>query len=295
MTQTKEGLKVESVKPTKVYVKQFRRNSWLPEGHDGEFRYTGTTETLTVQNRRGTKELITGLTNEVQRDLETRLNLPGASEKLPQGTLSRHNVAFWSTFRIAIPKEGKVLNVAEDPWHELEWRVLLAHQEVAKSEAEKLYTPFARYVLTSDEEEAATVNRTIKIKSRAYAKFRELTTENMKDFLRVYGGTHELNMKISDKSSTTAFIEASVGKIVEEYPERFLDIAEDPSFKTRNFIYKCIEYNLIKKDRTKYALFGGDIIGYTTSQAVDYFNDKANQEVVATLKARLSEETGDKV
>lgn len=272
--------------PKSVQIRQFRRNAWLPEGHDGEFRYDKTAEFLTVQNKRGSDQLITGLTPEVQKALELKLNLPGSTEKMPLGTLSSHNKAYWGKFRIRIPQEGKTLNVADNPMDELEWRVLLVHQEVANSEEDKINTPFARYVLTSDEQAAEQTNKKIRLKSKAYGRFREMTTESMKDFLRIYGTTHNIQTKMGDDTNI-AFIEAETGRVVEEHPDRFLDILEDDSFKSKVFIYKCVEKGLIIKQGTKYTLIGGDVLGFTITETINYLANPNNSEVVLTLKNRL--------
>lgn len=286
-TATLEKSETESTTiPTRVFVKQFRKNGWLPDGHDGEFRYGGTVEYLTVQNRRGSNVLITGLTPEIQAELEKKLNLPGKSDKMPLGTLSPYNKDFWGKFRIPIPQGGKTLEVAENPWHELEWRVLMAHQEVAKSESDKLHTPFARYVLTSEEQEVEATNKTIQIKSKAYRKFGEMNAEILQNFLRVYGPTFGVRTK-TGASTSLSFMEAEVGKIVEEHPERFLEITNDSAFKMKAFIFQCIEKSLVKREGTKYSHFSGDVIGYDLNETIDFLNNKNNGEVYLTLKSRL--------
>lgn len=299
MNNTEKTEKVERVKidkvenkepielvPTKVTIKQVRKSGLPVEaGHDGEYRFTGTAEWLTVQYKRGTKELKTGLTEEDEVYFCKKLNLPGKSEKLPQGTLSRFNMDFWGKFKIVIPKGGKVLNLS-DPHDELEYKVLLAHDEVANSEEDRLYNGFARYVLHSEEDTAIDINKKISLKKRAYTKYSSMSVDEMKDFLRVWNHTHPVRSGTTD-STKNWIIEAAVGTIIEEETQEFLDVLSDEGYKTRVFLKKCIENDIVKQSNTKYSLPGGDTLGFSLEQTIDYLRNPDNQELVLSLKSKL--------
>jgi len=278
---------IEEVIPKKVTIKQIRKSGLPVEaGHDGEYRYTGTSEFLAPQFKRGTKELLTGLTPQQERDLEKRLNLPGQSEKTPQGTLSRYNSDFWATFKMEMPKGGRTLNVSDDPWDELTWRVLRAHQEVANDEEDRRINGFARYVMTSEEEEAEVINKGARVKRRAYVKFGNMSSSEMKDFLRVWNHTRRSGIKVTEDTKIS-LVEAAITTVVEDSPQEFLDTLEDDTYKSRIFLRKCMDANLIKQIGNKYGLQGGDVLGYTLDQTVEYLMNKDNQEVILSLKARL--------
>jgi len=283
------GILEREVVPKKVSIKQIRRSGLpVPEDHDGAYRFTGASEFLCPQFKRGTKELVTGLTPKQERDLEKKLNLPGVSEKLPQGTLSRYNMEFWGKFKIEIPKGGRVFNLEENPWDELSWRVLCAHQEVAKDEDERLINGFARYLLASEEEEAVSANKKFSVKKTAYSKYGNLSSEEQKDFLRVWSHTHKTGNVTVNENTKASMIEAAIGQIIEEEPQEFLDLLQSENYKTRVFFKKCLDKGLINKGRgNKYTLPGGDILGYTLEDTVDFLANPTNQEVVLSLKARL--------
>lgn len=275
------------VRPSKVTIKQFRRNAWLPEGHDGEYRYTGTAEYLTVQADRKTGMLVTGLTTDDEKRLVEKLNLIGNTPNMPQSTLSKYNKDFWGRFRIRIPKEGKILDIENNPMDELEWLVLKAHQNVANSEAEKLYTPFARYVLTSAEEEAVEVNKQVEVKSEAYSEYAKMSLKDKINFLKVYG-------RNPGKDPKESFVVAAVGKILEDDPKDFLRVMKDSNFKVKLFINQCVDVNILRRQGTRYLLPGGDVIGYSLDKAIEYLKDSSNNEVKMTLMGQLQEITGDK-
>jgi uncharacterized protein (UPF0333 family) len=271
--------------PDKVTIRQVNTSDWLEVGHDGHDRYTNTAEYLTPQNRRGTRELITGLTPKLEARLEALLNLPGRSAVMPQGTLSKYNLDFWSTFRVEIPKGGKTLYLS-DPRQELEYHVLLAHQRVAGSREELRTNAFAHYVISSEEEEASEVNRTISAKGQAFAKFRAMHQATMRGYLRVYNRLNNSQTKISENSSIS-YIEAAVGTIVDEQPEKFLEVIDNEDYKILLFIDDCIEARVIRQERTKYLLQGGDLLGTTLETTIDYLKDINNQDVYITLKSQV--------
>ena len=274
------------LKPSKVTIKQIRKSGLPVEaGHDGEYRFSRAEEWLTVQFKRGTKELVTGLTSADEAYFANKLALPGKSDKLPQGTLSRYNMDFWAKFKIKIPAGGKTLNL-NDPHDELEYKVLLAHSEVANSEEDRLYNGFARYVLHSEEDAAVETNKRVNLKKRAYMKFSSMSADEMKDFLRVWNHTHPVRSGTTD-STKSSIIEAAIGTIIEENSQEFLDTLSDEGYRTRVFLKRCIENQIIKQSNTKYMLPGGDVLGYSLEQTVDFLKNPDNQEVVLTLKSKV--------
>ena len=161
METIEKAKEIEKLIPKKVTLKASRKHGWLPENHDGAFRFTNTAEHLTIQRDRYTKLLNTGLTPEDESRLEKALGLE-------KGKLSKYS-DYWDTFKIVIPKDGVVLQPASSPTDEVAWRVMCAHQEVANTLSDKR-TGFERYVMHSEEEEAENINKEINIKLEAYKK-----------------------------------------------------------------------------------------------------------------------------
>lgn len=254
-----------------VTVKQFRKNGWLQEGHDGEFRYTYCFEQLVPKNDPSGYP-ITGLTAEEESWFEDKL-------RLNSGTLSRYNKDYWGKYRINIPKEGLILNL-DNPKDYLTYKVLLGHKEVANSEAEKHDSPFANYVITSDIQESKAKAAEVGVKRKAWSVFSKMTNEDMADFLKVYG-------KRPAPNATTEWLEAEIGKLIETTPKTFLNIMEDKTFQMKAFIDDCIVKKALTKSGSKYILMGGDIIGYSLEDTIDYLSKAENQEVYISLKSKL--------
>lgn len=254
-----------------VTVKQFRKNGWLPEGHDGEFRYTHCFEELVPKNDTSGFPT-TGLSQEEEAWFEKQLSLN-------PGTLSRYNKEYWGKYRVKISKEGLVLNLM-NPKDYLTYKVLHAHQEVANSEVEKHDSPFANFVITSELQEAKSKAVEVGVKRKAWGLFAKMSNEDMMSFLKVFG-------KRPANNASTEWLESEIGKLIETKPEQFLLIMEDKSFKMKAFIDDCIAKKALTKSGSKYLLMGGDIIGYSIEDTIDYLSKPENQEVYIQLKSKL--------
>ena len=254
-----------------VTVKQFRKNGWLPAGHDGEFRYTHCFEELVPKNDPSGFPL-TGLSQEEETWFETQLSLK-------PGTLSRYNKDYWGAYRIKIPKEGLVLHL-KNPKDFLTYSVLKGHQEVANSEVEKHDSPFANFVITSDIQEAKALSIEVGIERKAWGIFAKMSNEDMKGFLKVYG-------KKPAATASTEWLEAEIGKVIKTNPKQFISIMEDKSFKMKIFIDDCLSKKALTKSGSKYMLMGGDIIGYSLEDTIDYLAKPENQEVYIQLKSKI--------
>ena len=259
--------------PDQITLKPIKKNGWLPDDHDGSIRYSKCFERLTVQAMKGSGVLNTGLTEEDERRLEDKMNMS-------PGTLSRYNKDYWTMFRIDVPKQGVILNLAY-PEDELKYLVLKAHQRVANSEMERFDSPFAEYVMTSQEQEAKVENKKSKLKRKAYKVFSNMNTTEMRDVLKVMG-------KRAGDDASVDFVESQLDKIVTDNPENFLSTVEDPTFKMRAFIDDCTSSRVLIKNGTKYQLPGGDTVGFTLEQTIEYLQNPDNQEVYLDLKGKMS-------
>ena len=259
--------------PDQVTLKPIKKNGWLPDDHDGSIRYSKCFERLTVQALKGSGVLNTGLTEEDERRLEDKMNMS-------PGTLSRYNKDYWTMFRVDVPKDGVILNLGL-PEDELKYLVLKAHQRVANSEMERFDSPFAEYVMTSQEQEAKVENKKSKLKRKAYKVFSNMNTTEMKDVLKVMG-------KRAGDDASVDFVESQLDKIVTDDPQNFLTTVEDPTFKMRAFIDDCISSRVLVKNGTKYQLPGGDTVGFTLEQTIEYLQNPDNQEVYLDLKGKMS-------
>lgn len=256
-----------------VNVRPFRR-TWLPDGHDGEIRYTHCADFLAVPINMKSGEMMTGLTEEEERTLEEEL-------LLPPKTLSRYNKSFWGEYKqmIRIDKHGLILDLSK-PWDYIKYKNLSVHPRVAQSEASKLDSPEFEYVITSVEAEAKFKNQIHKIKKAAYTKFDKMTISDKKNLLKLYG-------HVIDDSFSEEMVDSKLYTYIEEDPQLMLDKLEDPDFKMKVFISDAIQVHALKKSGSKYMINGGEIIGLSLQETIGYLSNPANQDVYISLKAQV--------
>lgn len=267
-------------KETVIALKHVPRKSWLPPGHDGEYRFTNTELWESPATEWNTGQLLTGLTPEDEDRLEKKM-------KLPAGTLSKYNKSFWAKFRIRIPREGRLFDI-NNPKDELEVLVLRAIPRIANSAMEIMDTPGATHYLTSVEKEAEVENAKDNMERKAIKRFGQLSRAEQIDTIRVYGLLEGKAVAKITKSTPIDLIESTLYKKLKNDPEEFMRIVDDPSFKTRALIDELVSKRILIRQGSKYMPYGAtDAIGATLEDAIIYLEDPKNQDVLIALKAKL--------
>jgi hypothetical protein len=270
MTQTETSLEV----PSKVIIKQFRKIGWVDAAPDAEYQLSNTATVLSVQRDRTTGIMNTGLTKEDEVRLEGVLGLTS-------GTLSKTS-NYWDqdNFNIRFTKEGITLYPRTKALDEIKWRVMLEHSWIANSEKTRTDWPFAWYVMTSEEEQTRETNKSINVKAEAFKEFLSMSEQSLKDFLVAYG-------KNPGNNASLEFIKAQVGKVVDTEPDTFLSLVKSVDYKYKVFLKKLIDKGIVRENGGKYTLIGGEVLGFSFDQAIDFLQKEQNQEVLVSLKGQL--------
>lgn len=257
-----------------VSIKPIIKASWLPEGHDGEIRYTNCYEQLMPVKDGLSGAFKTGLSEKEAKSIELKM-------KLKEGTLSPYNEEFWGDHKngAKLTRDGLVLN-PNYPADRIKLAWLSQHPFVAGSESEKYDDPAYGYVITSVVQEATVKNKKRELLKVAYQKLWTLSTEEKSDVLRLYG-------KKVDRTTSPEVIDDTINTMVENEPKAFLEIVEDPDFKTKILIKESIQCKAIILEGSKYKLNGGDIIGHDINEAVEYINDPQNATTKKSLVAKV--------
>lgn len=257
------------------------KETWLkkqnPE-HDGAVLFSKTFVSLSPQIQHPTGLVITGMTEQQAAELEEEMNLR-------KGTLSPYNKNYWADHRnyIRVPREGIVIDCDRSALDKMHYLIAKASQKVALSYQDLLDKPEAEFVLVSQEKEAEISNKKFETKNKAFKRYGEMSLSEQIDFLKVYeGGRYKVT-----KSNSPEFITSAIGRIVDEEPNKFLDLANDPNFKTMVFLYDCISIRAISKAGTQYYITGGDKIGNSFLQTIQNLQSPDYQEAVIGLKAKL--------
>lgn len=273
MEREMKEVRREVPKSGNVVLKPIIKQGWLPTGHDGEFRFTGTFERLTPQLIG--KELVnTGLTEDDERALEGEMHLK-------QGSLSKYNREFWGKFFIDVSAKGKVLDLS-NARHRLEYMVLMVHQMVAKSEADIPDQPWAKYYLSSDKEEARLKGNVTAVRAEAYGIFLKMGLEEMIELNNVINPSKRLQ-----RDSQIEFVRQTVESIVLNQPKQFIDTLNEPTYKIKCFIDRCISNRLIIKNGPRYSVVGGGALGNSLNETIEFLSNPNNQEYMISLMSKL--------
>lgn len=268
-------------KYTGKYILRPCKSTWLAQmdkNHDGSTLFSGTKIYLAPERDKNTGLINTGLTDQEARELEVQMGLKTME-------LSSYSTTFWGNFKIypQIPKEGLVLDLDRSALDKLRYIYCKNHSKVALSEADALENPQAELVLTSAERESKSKATSIKTKLDAMKKLGEMSITEQLNFLKVF---EEGKFSVS-KTSTPDFILSVLGKIVDERPQDFLNMINNPDLKTMSFLQDCILAGIIKKSGPKYYITGGDLIGNTFLDTVQNLQAPEYNEVKISLKAKL--------
>ncbi len=214
------------------------------------------------------------------RELEMEMNLKPME-------LSPYNKEWWANnFKLygKIPREGLVLDLDRSAIDKLLYCYFKASTNVALSENDAINSPYGiEYVMTSQEVEAKHNNKKIELKTKAFKKFGEMSLSEQMDFLKVYEeGKYRLT-----KSASPEFINSTVGRIVDEHPDDFLELVGNADFKTMIFLQDCVAIGAVRKSGAMYYALGGDKIGSSFLDAIQNLQKPEYDEVKISLLAKI--------
>jgi len=274
----KEPVTIDSIlKNKKILVKPILRNNGnFPKGHDGEFMYTDTVWSTDLRPEPGTTRYKSVLSEPERKAFEDALNLE-------PGNMSFYKKnGFWSTFRVKLNKEGKTLDL-NDPLQYLEYLVLKNDRRIAPNWNTKYDSGEYKFALV-DEDETIKDNITkTEINKKAYKYFGKIedSVEEMAMVIRL------ITNRIV-KNSDIEFLKSEIQKIIDTNIKGFVEIMEDKHFATKAFISKAVDAKAI--DRTSkggYSLKGGDEIGRTLQETVEFLESPKNQDIYLKIKAQI--------
>ncbi len=271
----------EYAKLTGTYIIRPVKSTWLRNmdgKHDGAIMFSKAENWLSPERDKLTGLVKTGLSDNLARRLEKEMGLK-------EMELSPYSKWWGVNFKLypRIPREGLELNVDASVINKLIYCYTKVCSKVAQSEADARDNPRYDYVITSKEVEAVYNSKKIEIKGRAFKRFMETAITEQMDFLKVY----EEGRFRATKSASPDYITSTLGKIVDEHPESFLELIDNSDFKTMVFVQDCISIGAIKKTGTKYYVNGADIIGHTFADTINNLQNPEYNEIKLSLKTKL--------
>lgn len=241
-----------------IILRPTSKDSWA-----GIFKYKNCHEDLAPYFTRSGR-IYTGLTEADEKRLGELLHLD-----------LHFNSEFWKTFAVRTSGKDLFLNI-DDPFDELKYLFLKNHKRVANGINDRKST--ANFVLINQEYEAKEANKFSKIKRQAYVALGKMSVQDMRKALRLFG--------VNADSTDSEVVEQRLTDIVEENPQKFLDMwVNNDSKDTEYLIKSAVSKNIIRKNKTVYK-YGTDVLGYTLEDAINHLDNPEHQELkIAIAKA----------
>lgn len=219
----------------------------------------------------------TGLTEQEQEYFEEKLSLKKNS--LSKKPADENGSNFWANLEIKLNAKGNNELNLEDPIQYLKYKVLLASSKVCNSPLEKHNWPSAEWMIIDEDAVAEVEANEIDKEVIAVEVFNDLSEEDKKGLLKLYG-------KRGLENSKPELIKSALYKELKKDPIKFVKTAKDKSLKTRIFVEDLLTEKIITKNGN-YFKNGDDPIGNSTEEVISYFEDPKNQSVKIALQGKL--------
>jgi hypothetical protein len=207
----------------------------------------------------------TGITEEEQKYFEKAL-------RKPEGFLNPDNKEFWATMLgMNLPLDKPFFFSVTTPLDELKLKVILQRSDIANNELELQRNPSAVFFIEDKEAKAKVEELAIDILMVANEAFNELTIDEKKGYLKLYGkkGVEDLSDRI---------IKTELYKEVNKDPKKFIDFTKNPDIALRIQIEEMLEQGTLTKKGSFYN-FEQEVIGNSIDAVVAFFKDVKNQSV----------------
>lgn|SRR5690606_541327 len=266
-----------------------RTRPFFKADHDGAFMFSGTYKEYTLPYINDTRSYANPFESpEEQEEFERVLQLaPGAL------SINNRNSDFWSTFKVKLSKEGKVLDL-NYPMHVLEYRVLKANtKRICPNWEDRNRNSAYEFALIDKDVEEVNDIRDAERNLRAMELFIKMRKSNKKmyDILRVLG------KKLPKEASVnTSQLIKEIDQIIAEKSkvggvlniDDFIEAAEDPKLSLKVFVLDAIEIGEIEVSKGVYKIASSQTaIGRNLSEAVDYFDSIKGREDKLLIEQRL--------
>lgn len=266
-----------------------RTRPFFKADHDGAFMFSGTYKEYTLPYINDTRSYANPFESpEEQEEFERVLQLaPGAL------SINNRNSDFWSTFKVKLSKEGKVLDL-NYPMHVLEYRVLKANtKRICPNWEDRNRNSAYEFALIDKDVEEVNDIKDAERNLRAMELFIKMRKSNKKmyDILRVLG------KKLPKEASVnTSQLIKEIDQIIAEKSkvggvlniDDFIEAAEDPKLSLKVFVLDAIEIGEIEVSKGVYKITNSQTaIGRNLSEAVDYFDSIKGREDKLLIEQRL--------
>lgn len=259
------------------------RKTWLHNldpKHDGADIFTGAQIWIGAARSATNPDIvITGLTEEERLAFEEKMFLQ-------PGSLSPYNLVYWASKHnyVKVPKNGLDLDCDNNVKHKLWYKILSISKRVAHGKENLAFNSTADVLLSSDIAEATIDSENLAIKTKAYIKYGSMSADEKLNYLKVF---QEGSFKV-DSATKPALIDQTIGSIVDNKPEEFLKVFDNPYYKDYILLEDLLSKNIVSRKGGKFFITGGVELGLTKAQVVTALKADDFQETKIGLIAKLN-------
>lgn len=185
-------------------------------------------------------------------------------------------VDFYRNFCVKVTDKGREFDLSI-PKHQLIYEFLKRCPDVAES-SKKVNSSIHTYYLVDEEAEAEKKLSKIDMKMKAYTYLNEMSSDDIVDFLVLYGK--------DTRSISPALAKSKLGEYIETNPSVFIERYEDNNRQVRTELRKMVVKGIVRKEGPAH-FYGneGDAIflGGSEELAVEYLKEIKNQELYRNL------------
>lgn len=121
----------------------------------------------------------------------------------------------------------------------------------------------------------------------------KLRREALKEYIKVAADSKKTDMVLTVLGEGISTYDEddkilALEEIAKKTPKTFIDVVTNKNLEKTYFIRECLSNEVLRKVGNS-ILDGEEVLGNTEEEAVLFLNDKANSEVLVTLKARLKQ------
>lgn len=277
----------------KVKVRIIRREGgWLPPSHEAAVMMKDSKRIFVVPRSVKTQQLVNPLAGLTEDQLDFLAGKLGLEDGKSFNIYKKDDENYWINKEVMLTRDGDFYDLGR-PDEFIKWCILRTDTDkIAPSWDDRFMKGTYQFALMDEHEEmTAKLSKADKMKE-AWRLLGRLESQEgkMRDFLYVYFLNYK-DAKKPPKQANAEFLKAQLVDVVENFTDRFLELATDPDYDTKILIHKGIEVGGIYVRKHKY-FFGDDPepIG-NLQEMIDYLDDDEHQQERLKIKQLIQKES----
>lgn len=274
----------------KVKIKPIRRKGgWLAPGHEASFLFKGSYYEMSVATDERNR-IVNPLTREEQAFFE---DSERSGLDFSKGDLNpaKRTDNYWLSKKARIRLKDEVTHLdLSNPEDYLLYKVLLTCKDVIAPNADMQFAKGTyKFAIVEEDHEIQEELSKADARTEAYTEYGAIRKDakKLRHVLMIMSG------KKVARNSELKFLKAEVSKQIEKDPGGFVRTVMDRDLEAKILIEEAVVARAVKREGTTYFLPGGDKMGDSLSDAIEFLKSKKNQEHRVLIENRVEQFMSD--